>query len=241
MSAAFGYVAVRGFGAQEALPESVRDIRREGPWVTGEFNLSDSRNVVLAIRAFRVGDRDRAGAVGTVEGSSWAQLTLFGAANVVLVLNVERAPVHEGEPVAAAWQDVNAAVAWARAQGVPDVDPHALAPLLENQHIFPELALDELLRRLGLPSASGSDGGRFGEMVGEPYDAVLRMPDGRKVNYKDLRYVIGEGLDFHGVWDKMRPATPVSRHVHDGFGFSEARKSWARLMNALPRDQWLAD
>ena len=74
-------------------------------------------------------------------------------------------------------------------------------------------------------------------MEGDIYCAANQLPDGRKYYYCRQRYVLGRGLDFHGVWDRLAPDAPIGRFPKDGQGWRASRRKWADLMNDLSEDE----
>lgn len=110
-------------------------------------------------------------------------------------------------------------------------------------HLVVEESVQSLLQVAGLPLPDAwrsPPDGVYAQMIGKPYDAAYTLPDGRKVGYRQFRYVLGDGRDFFGVWDQMAPSDgPVMTTPKRPGGWREARRAWADFMNRLPPDESL--
>jgi hypothetical protein len=99
------------------------------------------------------------------------------------------------------------------------LSPGSVRALIVRRWDFAEQGLDSLLERMGLIVAT----------VRSDFEGALHILDsgnvgrrGKKLRVPDLRFVLGSGSDFIGIWDRESPGPPLGR-----FTFSEYRKAYA--------------
>lgn len=235
--------------ADKVLVTLNRDADREiqvGQWHIASFRAGMHKRVEASAERTLIAEPIVA-ALGRIEESLYAHLRLYGTVPVQLVINREAAaeylpPVADGLAQAQRLDEViSLARTWAAAHTGVDVSAEALEELLSVPHTFAEDGFYRLLDLLGLPYDQIGPEQRFGGMVGYPYDASYVLPGGRKIQYADLRFILGKGDGFHGLWDKAEPASPIARFPPTGKGWRESRREWAARLNALPPGEWLMD
>ena len=62
-----------------------------------------------------------------------------------------------------------------------------------------------------------------------------QAPEGVTANSKGVRYVIGHGDDFYGIWDSEAPGEPVERFPLTDAAWEEAWARFQQLEGQLPR------
>jgi len=106
---------------------------------------------------------------------------------------------------------------WSRAAPTR-VSKSKLLAFLEDDHLFPEEAMEGLLKEFGLdlpppePIPSLEDRG-FREATFLHEQGTSGGPV--SVNRSRVRYVLGEGDGFVGIWDRRAPGPPIRRFSPD--------------------------
>ncbi len=126
-----------------------------------------------------------------------------------------------------------ALISWARdAPRRPDLPE--LMGILQKHWTPIDLGVDRLFQVFGLswPLDPGSSGDQFEGAWKDPWDEGIEVIGGMPVDLAEERFVIGEGAEFWGIWDRHYPGPPVKRFPHSEDGKLLARFEWVALVRA---------
>jgi hypothetical protein len=109
------------------------------------------------------------------------------------------------------------------------VEGRVVLELTAREWTFAESAIDRLLDALQLPLPIPVPPPEFEGAVWLQ-DRGRYHSRGRDVNKATARYVLGSGVDFHGLWDRQHPGPAISRFPKDPEGWRKAHEKWDRLV-----------